>query len=76
MDPKKKHYSPNKQTNKNSGCQKCQELEDFGKLSISLSLSLSLDKKKTTPKKLWVVRMQKMFEGFGNSVAKNVEDLV
>jgi hypothetical protein len=63
MDQKKNHYSPNKQTNKNSGCQKCQELEDFGKLSlylfISLSLSHSLDKKKTTPKKLWVVRMQK-----------------
>jgi hypothetical protein len=48
MDPKKKTLLP-KQTNKNSGCQKCQELEDFGK--FSLSLSLSLDKNKTTPKK-------------------------
>jgi hypothetical protein len=64
MDPRKKTLLP-KQTNKNSGCQKCQELEDFGKLSLylfislSLSLSLSGQKQNYSQKKLWIVRMQK-----------------
>jgi hypothetical protein len=83
MDPKKKTLLP-KQTNKNSGCQKCQELEDFGKLSLYLSISLSLSlslslwtKTKLLPKKTLGCQNAKMFEGFGNFVAKKkFEDLV
>jgi hypothetical protein len=81
MDPTKKAILP-KQTNKNSGCQKCQELEDFGKLSLyllislSLSLSLSLHNKKTTPKKLWIVRMQKCLKVLVTLVARKVEEIL